>query len=185
MRSDAIRVLRRRLVFNVVNPPADRLAGLPCFRPNKRWGHTWGLPLFVEAELAFSIGQELGLAFLRLMFIPGSAMSPYQMDQTPLELAEFVAAHDRGKGRNPASPAYASGFLSCIGAFIGHALNARQTLPELRRRLAALDDAALRGRCLAILDGKPVADIFDPEGLSFVKLVKPAAPVVPRQGGRP
>lgn len=187
MSADSIAILRRRLVFNVVNPPDDVLTGLPCLKPSKPYGYRWQLPC-VDAELGVAIGIELGLAFLRLMMRHGSATDPEQMDPAPLELAYFVNGHERIVGRRGAgSMSYLYGFFSSIGAYLDHALNARQTLPELRRRLLALDDKALRTRCLAILDGKPVADIFDPEGLGFVKLVKPAvlaAPAAPRQGER-
>lgn len=182
MSSDSIAILRRRLVFNVVNPPDDVLTGMPCLKPSKTYGYQWQLPC-VDTELGVAIGIELGLAFLRLMMRPGVATDPEQMDPAPLELAYFVTGHSRIVNRRGAgSMSYLYGFFSCIGAYLDHSLNARQTLPELRRRLVALDDQALRARCLAILDGRPVADLFDPKGLGFLKLVKPIAPGAASRG---
>lgn len=175
MSADSIAILKRRLVFNVVNPPDDVLSGMPCMKPSKLYGYRWQLPC-AGPEIGFAIGFELGLAWLRLTLRPGCAVSPERMDTAPLELSQFVQGHERVVGRRGGgATSYLDGFFSCIGAYLDHALNARQTLPELRRRLAALDDATLRARCLAILDGKPVADIFDPKGLGFMKLVKPVA----------
>ena len=182
MSADSIAILRKLLMFNVVNPPDDVLLGMPCLKPSKPYGYRWQMPC-VGPELGFAIGFELGLAFLRLTVRPGCTVSPEQMDLAPLELARFVAGHSHRVGRRGAgSASYLDGFFSCIGAYLDHALNARQTLAELRRRLVSLDDQALRARCLAILDGRPVADLFDPKGLGFLKLVKPIAPGAASRG---
>jgi hypothetical protein len=176
MSTDSIAILKRRLVFRVVNPPNDALLGLPCLKPSKPYGYLWALPC-CGSELGHALGWELGLAFLRLKLSQGSAATPEELDPAPLELSVIAASCCLGNGRRSAAMAYHEGFFGCIGTFLDHALNCRQTLPELRRRLLALDDAALRRRCLAYLDGKPVVDIFAPESLGYLR---PA-----RAGGKP
>lgn len=184
MNADALHRLKQALVFDVVEPQGDYLSGLPCLALVKPNGHAWTLPT-LGRETDFAIGWEMGLAFLRLkLWLQQGASSPEQLDPAPTDLSDLYAAMRGGEGRDAAPEGQRESFLACIDAYLDHALNARQTLPELHRRLAALDDATLRSRCLAILDGKPVADIFDPKELGFMKLVKPVAPAMRRQGER-
>lgn len=165
--ADTRHTLNRRLQFQVVNPPeAAALLGLPCLKGSMPHGYRWNLPC-AGPEIGTAIGWELGLAFLRLRLAQGAADSAWAMDSAPVELAAIVAAHDRGNGIYGAATSYMDGLLACIGLFVDHALNAPQTLPELRRRLLALDDAGLRRRCLAVLDGEMPPDIFNPDDLGF------------------
>lgn len=165
--------IRRRfenlLVFNVCNDASNWLEGLPCFGPNGDGGYLWTLPAtFTDVE--FSIGWEMGLAFLRSRQYPGGAVFPEQLDPAPLELSLAMEAMKRmpnHQGGRENNEGYRDGFLVCIGVLLDHAINAPRTLPALLARIEALDDADLRARCLTILDGKPVPDIFECEGLGW------------------
>ncbi|MEW5787256.1 MAG: hypothetical protein AB1899_05325 [Pseudomonadota bacterium] len=172
--SDIATETRRRfeelLVFNVCDNSGGWLDGLPCFKPDGVGGYLWALPS-TWTDTDFDIAWEMGLAFLRARRFLGGAVFPGQLDPAPLELAMVEAAMKRPIHRRQGvvgiSDGYRDGFLSCIGAFLDHAINAPHTLPVLLARLEALDDAALRERCLAALDGRPVSDFFQCEGLGW------------------
>lgn len=153
--------------FDVVEPEIYSLANLPCFLPVPNGGYHWNIPDLGDSGLNISIGFEMGLAYLRLKLIPEGYESPNQVDPAPSDLENIndsmMAYWDDAEAFNWQR----AGFMNCIGLFLEHALNAPHTLPELRRRILSLDDATLRRRCLAILDGVNSPNIFAPEGMGW------------------
>lgn len=165
MITDRDRRFFEALRFDVVGQE-NPLSCLPCLLPLPNGGYFWNLPDLPRGQ-NFDIGFEMGLAFLRLRLCPEGYTHPEQIDPAPLELADIEEAMRPGQASENAPAVQRHGFIVCIGTFFEHALNAPHTLPELRRRIFSLDNATLRRRCLAILDGENPPDIFAPEGLGW------------------
>ena len=160
----SLNAVRKLVAFNVVNPPADHLSGLPCLE-RARFGFAWSLPS-LGPDCDHAIGREMGFAFLRLLMQPSVAVTPETDPRCTRELLfEFTEAW-RNPGHYWASEDHRRGFFECLSACLALALNGDLVLPSFLRRLAALDDQAMAGRCQAILSGRGVEDIFNPTAMS-------------------
>lgn len=163
----ARRRLRDSLFFNVTDEVSrDAIAGIPGIQRVEGGRHrafTWTLPS-LGPEHDFEIGWEMGLAYLRAHIWAGGLDNPEAYDGGGGSLPFIAEALFRGN----APEGHMAAFFDCIATFHDYALNApSQVMAALVARLLALDDTALRVRCLAVLDGQAVADIFDPVGLGW------------------
>ncbi len=163
-----LRRFRDALVFNVTNEETrDGITGLPGIHPiqgGSRNAYTWTLPA-LGWDCDYAIGWEMGLAYLRAHAWMVGMDNPEAFDGGGGDRLPFIA---EALARGNAPEAHRAAFFGCLAAFHDYALNApRQVLDGLVARLLALDDTALRARCLSILDGDPVADVFAPEGLGW------------------
>lgn len=168
MNAATLQRFKDALVFNVTNEETrNGITGLPGIKlvPGGRFtAYTWTLPA-LGPECDFEIGWEMGLAYLRAhVWETGLDNQEAYGGGGGGSLPYIAEALFRGQAREDLR----AGFFDCIAAFHDYALNAPpQVMAALVARLLALDDAALRARCLAILDGETVADVFAPEGLGW------------------
>ena len=164
----ALHRFKEALVFNVTHEETrDGLDGLPGIKSTqhgRRNAYTWTLPA-LGLDYDFGIGWEMGLAYLRAHAWEVGLDNPEAFDGGGGGSLPFVA---EAMFNGHACEGHRGAFFHCLATFHDYALNAPpQVMAALVGRLLVLDDAALRARCLAILDGEPVADIFAPEGLGW------------------
>lgn len=150
--------LKAAMVFDVTRKTEDPFEGIPSIRRPQGGLPYWILPSIGD-RYDFFIGYEMGLAYLRK-----ALANQGTFDHLGLSSFRTIGHMLSVEGTNTEQR---EGFFFIVGSFLDYALNPHLNLEAFIFRLLALDDATLRRRCLAILDGENPPNLFAPEGLGW------------------
>lgn len=152
MNAKAVQWLKHNMYFKFDCDDIAFIESLPCIVREKvknarsdSWQYCWVFPSTGCENLDFSLGYELGIAYLVLLYCNNGTL-----DTAPSNLADIAEAMRLGC----AGVDYELGFLGAVDAFVECSLNDGPLFAEVKERVKSLDALRLMARCLCVLSGE-------------------------------
>jgi hypothetical protein len=162
MNASAVQWLKQNMHFKFDCEGTAFLEALPCIVrervKNERsdsWQYRWVFPSTGCENVDFSLGHELGIAYLVLL----QTNPCTSLDPAPTNLADIAEAMRLGH----AGVDYELGFLGAVDAFVDCALNDAPLFAQVKERIKSLDALRLMARCLCVLHGEYPPELFGGE----------------------
>ena len=162
MNASAVQWLKQNMYFKFVCDDTAFIEALPCIvretvknARSDSWQYRWAFPSTGCENLDFSLGYELGIAYLVLL----QTNPCTSLDPAPTNLADIAEAMRLGR----ACVDYGLGFLAAVDTFVECALNDATLFAQVKERIKSLDAQRLMARCLCVLSGEYPPVLFDGE----------------------
>lgn len=162
MNASAVQWLKQNMYFKFDCDDTAFLEALPCIvretvknARSDSWQYRWVFPSTGCENTDFSLGYELGIAYLVLL----QTNPCTSLDPAPTNLADIAEAMRLGR----AGVDYELGFLGAVDAFVECALNDASLFAHVKERIKSLDELRLMARCLCVLSGEYPPELFGGE----------------------